>query len=200
MIGHVDFTFEVERSLRVLDGAVAVFDGSAGVEVQSITVWRQADQYTIPRVVFVNKMDKPGARWVLIILTPYRMIYSLSFSLSMTIESMKEKLGATPLVTQLPLGQGKEFRGVVDLLSLDVLLWGRGTDGSEFTSFPLLRTDPETGEKDFSAVPSLLDPNWKCGGDLPVSRDDVKEALKHRSLLAEQVRAKVYSQYAVEGS
>lgn len=66
LAGHVDFTFEVERSLRVLDGAVAVFDGSAGVEVQSVTVWRQADQYSIPRVVFVNKMDKPGARCVLL--------------------------------------------------------------------------------------------------------------------------------------
>ncbi len=100
---------------------------------------------------------------------------------------MKRKLGATPLVTQLPLGCGKGFRGVIDLLSLDALIWERGTDGSEFTCIPLLPVDAETGVGDFSLVPSLLSPSWRCGGDLPVSREEVKEALDQRALLAEQV-------------
>ncbi len=100
---------------------------------------------------------------------------------------MRHKLNATPLVTQLPLGQGKEFRGVIDLLSLEVLIWDRGTDGSDFTCVPLLRENSETGERDFSSVPSLLSTSGQRGGDLPVSRDEVKEALNMRSLLAEQV-------------
>ena len=98
--GHVDFTIEVERSLRVLDGAVAVFDSVAGVEPQSETVWRQADKYKVPRICFVNKMDRIGADF-------YRCV-------SMIVD----RLGAVPLVTQLPIGSESEFVGVVDLLSM----------------------------------------------------------------------------------
>ena len=94
--GHVDFTIEVERSLRVLDGAVAVFDSVAGVEPQSETVWRQADKYKVPRICFVNKMDRIGADF-------YRCV-------SMIVD----RLGAVPLVTQLPIGSESEFVGVVD--------------------------------------------------------------------------------------
>uniref|UniRef100_UPI00358FFA82 ribosome-releasing factor 2, mitochondrial n=1 Tax=Myxine glutinosa TaxID=7769 RepID=UPI00358FFA82 len=111
--GHVDFTMEVERSLRVLDGAVTIFDASAGVEAQTLTVWRQADNYDIPRICFLNKMDKPTA----------------SFELS--VENIKEKLDVKPIILQLPIGTGKEFRGVVDLVSMDVLTW-RGNDGSVY--------------------------------------------------------------------
>ncbi|XP_029940734.1 ribosome-releasing factor 2, mitochondrial isoform X2 [Salarias fasciatus] len=103
--GHVDFTLEVERALRVLDGAVAVFDASAGVEAQTLTVWRQAEKHHIPCVCFLNKMDKPTA--------------NLSFS----IESIKQKLKANPVLLQIPVGSGKSFTGVVDLLTNQKLIW-----------------------------------------------------------------------------
>ncbi len=103
--GHVDFTVEVERSLRVLDGAVAVFDGKEGVEPQSETVWRQADKYDVPRVCFVNKMDKLGADFYF------------------TVSTIKDRLGAEPLVMQLPIGAESDFVGVVDLLYMRALVW-----------------------------------------------------------------------------
>ncbi|XP_008293713.1 ribosome-releasing factor 2, mitochondrial [Stegastes partitus] len=103
--GHVDFTLEVERALRVLDGAVAVFDASAGVEAQTLTVWRQAEKHHVPCVCFLNKMDKPAA--------------NLSFS----IESIREKLKANPVLLQIPVGSGKNFTGVVDLLTSQKLIW-----------------------------------------------------------------------------
>ncbi len=108
--GHVDFTVEVERSLRVLDGAVAVFDGKEGVEPQSETVWRQADKYDVPRICFVNKMDKLGADFFF------------------TVRTIKERLGATPLVIQLPIGAESTFVGVVDLVYMRALTW-RGDTG-----------------------------------------------------------------------
>lgn len=103
--GHVDFTVEVERSLRVLDGAVAVFDGKEGVEPQSETVWRQADKYDVPRVCFVNKMDKLGADFYY------------------TVGTIKDRLGAKPLVIQLPIGAESDFEGVVDLLEMKAYVW-----------------------------------------------------------------------------
>ena len=103
--GHVDFTVEVERSLRVLDGAVAVFDGKEGVEPQSETVWRQADKYDVPRICFVNKMDKMGADFYF------------------TVDTIINRLGATPLVMQLPIGSESEFIGVVDLMSMKAFVW-----------------------------------------------------------------------------
>ena len=103
--GHVDFTAEVERSLRVLDGAVAVFDGKEGVEPQSETVWRQADKYGVPRICFINKMDKLGADFY----------YS--------VDTIKEKLGATPLVVQRPIGAENDFAGVVDLIRMKAYVW-----------------------------------------------------------------------------
>src|ERR1700720_2848450 len=103
--GHVYFTIEVERSLRVLDGAVAVFDGVAGVEPQSETVWRQADKYGVPRMCFVNKMDRVGAEF------------------HRCVEMICDRLGATPLVIQLPWGVESDFRGVIDLIRMRGLLW-----------------------------------------------------------------------------
>ena len=103
--GHVDFTIEVERSLRVLDGAVACFDGVAGVEPQSETVWRQADKYNVPRICFVNKMDKLGADFYF------------------TVDTIVKRLGARPLVMQLPIGAENDFVGVVDLLSMKAFVW-----------------------------------------------------------------------------
>src|SRR5690554_1642183 len=103
--GHVDFTVEVERSLRVLDGAVAVFDGKEGVEPQSETVWRQADKYNVPRICFVNKMDKLGADFYF------------------TVDTIKSRLGARPLVLQLPIGAENDFIGVVDRIEMRALVW-----------------------------------------------------------------------------
>ncbi|RNI21599.1 elongation factor G [Flexivirga caeni] len=103
--GHVDFTVEVERSLRVLDGAVAVFDGKEGVEPQSETVWRQADKYDVPRICFINKMDKMGADFYF------------------TVQTVIDRLGAEPLVLQLPIGAEADFVGVVDLLLMKALVW-----------------------------------------------------------------------------
>ena len=112
--GHVDFTIEVERSLRVLDGAVAVFDGVAGVEPQSETVWRQADKYNVPRMCFVNKMDRIGADF-------YRCV-----------DMIVDRLGANPVVLQLPIGSEDQFIGVVDLLKMRSITWKDESLGAEF--------------------------------------------------------------------
>ncbi len=112
--GHVDFTIEVERSLRVLDGAVTVFDSVAGVEPQSETVWRQADKYGVPRICFVNKMDRIGANY------------------ERCIEMMKDRLGAVPLVTQLPMGAESDFVGIIDLVTMQAIKWQDETLGAKF--------------------------------------------------------------------
>src|SRR6201991_711752 len=112
--GHVDFTIEVERSLRVLDGAVCVFDGVAGVEPQSETVWRQADRYEVPRICFVNKMDRTGAEF------------------HRCVDMMVSRLGATPAVIQLPWGVEADFRGVIDLVKMRALLWKTEGKGDEY--------------------------------------------------------------------
>ena len=112
--GHVDFTIEVERSLRVLDGAVAVFDSVAGVEPQSETVWRQANKYNVPRMCFINKMDRVGADF-------YRCLGMI-----------EDRLGATPIVLQLPVGAEADFLGVVDILNMNEIIWQQDTLGAEF--------------------------------------------------------------------
>ena len=115
--GHIDFTAEVQRSLRVLDGGIVIFDATQGVEPQSETVWRQADRYLVPRICFVNKMDRTGA------------------SYNYTIESIKNRLGANPIAMQLPIGFESGFRGVVDLLTMQAIFWEED-----------LGRDPEIGE------------------------------------------------------
>jgi len=112
--GHVDFTIEVERSLRVLDGAVAVFDSVAGVEPQSETVWRQADRYNVPRMCFINKMDRTGANF------------------ERCVEMIKDRLGSVPLVLQLPIGSEAEYAGVVDLIANKAIVWRNEDLGAEF--------------------------------------------------------------------
>ena len=112
--GHVDFTIEVERSLRVLDGAIAVFDANAGVEPQTETVWRQADKYSVPRMCFVNKMDKIGADF-----------YN-------TVEMIVDRLGANPLPIQLPIGAESNFAGVIDLIKMKAVIWDAETLGASF--------------------------------------------------------------------
>ena len=112
--GHVDFTIEVERSLKVLDGAVCVFDGVAGVEPQSETVWRQADKYKVPRICFCNKMDRLGADF------------------EMNVQSIKDRLGANPLVLQMAIGKEAEFKGVVDLVNFKSIIWKDDSLGAEY--------------------------------------------------------------------
>ena len=112
--GHVDFTIEVERSLKVLDGAVCVFDGVAGVEPQSETVWRQADKYKVPRICFVNKLDRTGADFF------------------MCVDMIRDRLGAKPLVTQIPVGAEASLKGVVDLIKMKAVIWKDEKLGAEF--------------------------------------------------------------------
>ncbi|KAF4024267.1 hypothetical protein G4228_016396 [Cervus hanglu yarkandensis] len=139
--GHVDFTLEVERCLRVLDGAVAVFDASAGVEAQTLTVWRQADKHKVPRICFLNKMDKTGA------------------SFNYAVESIREKLKAKPLLLQLPIGEGKAFKGVVDVVGKEKLLWNpNSNDGKDFERKPLLETsDPKLLNETTEARNALIE-------------------------------------------
>lgn len=113
--GHVDFTIEVERSLRVLDGAVAVFDGKEGVEAQSETVWRQAERYGVPRLCLINKMDKMGGD------------FEFSFN------SIRERLGANAIAIQLPIGNGPDFKGIIDLMTMKALFWKAEDDGTTIT-------------------------------------------------------------------
>ena len=112
--GHVDFTAEVERSLRVLDGAIATYSAADGVQPQSETVWRQADKYNVPRIGYVNKMDRSGADFF------------------ETVQQMKDILGANPVVIQIPIGAEENFKGVVDLIKMKAILWHDETMGAEY--------------------------------------------------------------------
>ncbi|QQG44529.1 MAG: elongation factor G [Candidatus Roizmanbacteria bacterium] len=113
--GHVDFTAEVERSLRVLDGGVVVFDAEEGVQSQSETVWRQADKYKVPRIIFINKMDKLGADF------------------DGTVKEIEERLGSKPIVMVYPIGKEQEYKGVVDLLQMKSLIWDKDPQGTQYT-------------------------------------------------------------------
>jgi elongation factor G len=117
--GHVDFTAEVERSLRVLDSAVALFDSVSGVQPQSETVWRQADKYKVPRICFVNKMDKNGADF------------------EHVLDTIRKRLGARPVALQLPIGAEANFKGVIDLIEMQAILWHDETMGAEFSIEPI---------------------------------------------------------------
>jgi len=136
--GHVDFTVEVERSLRVLDGAVALFCASSGVEPQSETVWRQADKYKVPRIGFINKMDRAGADFF------------------KTIDQIKKRLGANPIPLQIPIGAEDDFKGVVDLINMRGISWNEEDKGMTFTEIPipddLMETANEFREKLVEAV------------------------------------------------
>ncbi|MEU8822133.1 elongation factor G [Streptomyces sp. NPDC048636] len=128
--GHVDFTVEVERSLRVLDGAVTVFDGVAGVEPQSETVWRQADRYGVPRICFVNKLDRTGAEF------------------HRCVDMITDRLGAVPLVMQLPIGTEADFKGVVDLVTMKALVWSaEATKGEMYDTVDIPDTHTEAADE-----------------------------------------------------
>ena len=141
--GHVDFTMEVERSLRVLDGAVAVFDGVAGVEPQSETVWRQADKYGVPRICFINKLDRAGA------------------SFDRSFESIITRLGANPVAIQIPIGLEDQLKGVVDLIAMKALIWKDESKGAEYETLEIPADLQEAAaaarEKLIEAVASIDD-------------------------------------------
>src|SRR6266581_5668339 len=163
--GHVDFTMEVERSLRVLDGAVAVFDGVAGVEPQSETVWRQADKYGVPRICFINKLDRAGA------------------SFERSFESIITRLGANPVAVQIPIGIEDQFIGVVDLIALKGLVWNDESKGAEYEIADIPANLKELAaaahEKLIEAVASVDDGlmhKYVEGGK--ISEDEIRAALR----------------------
>ncbi|HEX8195055.1 MAG TPA: elongation factor G [Pyrinomonadaceae bacterium] len=167
--GHVDFTMEVERSLRVLDGAVAVFDGVAGVEPQSETVWRQADKYGVPRICFINKLDRAGASF-------YR-----------SFDSILTRLGANAVALQLPIGEEDKFLGVVDLITMKALLWKDETKGAEYevTDIPADLQDKaaEWRDKLVEAVSSIDDDlMMKYLEGETVSEDEIRTALRQGTI------------------
>jgi elongation factor G len=166
--GHVDFTVEVERSLRVLDGAVAVFDAVAGVEPQTETVWRQANKYGVPRICFVNKMDRVGADF------------------ARTVAMIRDRLEATPAVVQLPLGVEASFQGVVDLLAMRALVWeeGMGEKWSEEEIPAALREAAEAARHDLVDVASTFDDTImeKYVADEEITADDLRRALRRGTI------------------
>ncbi len=167
--GHVDFTMEVERSLRVLDGAVAVFDGVAGVEPQSETVWRQADKYKVPRICFINKLDRAGA------------------SFERSFDSIKERLGANAVALQIPIGLEDQLQGVVDLIQMKGLIWNDETKGAEYeiVDIPadLVDAAKEAREKLIEAVSSIDDDLMeKYLEGVEISDDEIRRGLRKGTL------------------
>ncbi|GAA2100374.1 elongation factor G [Brevibacterium salitolerans] len=171
--GHVDFTVEVERSLRVLDGAVAVFDGKEGVEPQSETVWRQADKYDVPRVCFVNKMDKLGADFYY------------------TVDTIKNRLGAKPLVIQLPIGAENDFAGVVDLIEEVAYIWpDESKKGQDMTTVEIPEDLKERAEEyraqlieDVAEASDELMEKYLEEGEL--TKDEIKSGIRKLVIASE---------------
>ena len=167
--GHVDFTIEVERSLRVLDGAVVVLCGSSGVQPQTETVWRQANKYSVPRMVFVNKMDRAGADF------------------SRVVDQLKERLGANPVPLQMTIGSEEDFEGVVDLIKMKAILWNEADQGMsfEYADVPAVIED-ECAEMREYLVESAAEANDELmekyleGGEL--SEDEIKAGIRERCL------------------
>ena len=167
--GHVDFTMEVERSLRVLDGAVAVFDGVAGVEPQSETVWRQADKYGVPRICFINKLDRAGA------------------SFQRSFDSIVTRLGANPVAIQIPIGLEDKFVGVVDLIAMKGLIWNDESKGAEYETAEI----PEDLKEEAAAArEKLIEAVATVDDDLmskyveaePISEVEIRKALRKGAL------------------
>ncbi len=184
--GHVDFTIEVERSLRVLDGAVVVFCGASGVEPQSETVWRQADKYSVPRIVFVNKMDRAGADF------------------DRVVEQIRDRLGATCVPIQMNIGAEDEFKGVIDLIKMKAINWNEADQGMTFThdDIPaeLLEKAQEMREYLVEAAAEASDElmdKYLEEGEL--SEEEIKQALRQRTLNNEIVLATCGSAFKNKG-
>ena len=174
--GHVDFTIEVERSLRVLDGAVVVFCGTAGVEPQSETVWRQANRYEVPRMVFVNKMDRDGADFLRV------------------VDQIRERLGSTPVAMQLAVGAEKDFKGIIDLVRMQAIYWNEDDQGLTYTTEDIpddLAEDAahwreELVEAAAEANEELME---KYLEDSELTEDEIREGIRIRTLANEIVPA-----------
>ncbi|MEK7812575.1 MAG: GTP-binding protein, partial [Candidatus Desantisbacteria bacterium] len=170
--GHVDFTIEVERSLRVLDGAVAVFCSVGGVEPQSETVWRQADRYRVPRIAYVNKMDKIGADFLKV------------------VSMMRDRLMANPVPIQIPIGQAEKFNGVIDLVEMKGIVWDGEELGAVFRIIDIPSELKEAAEKQrHDMIESLSEFDdalmEKYIQDEPVSIDEIKRVLRKATLACE---------------
>ncbi|KAK5576607.1 hypothetical protein RB653_007751 [Dictyostelium firmibasis] len=175
--GHVDFTVEVERSVRVIDGGVAIFDGVAGVQAQSVTVWNQAERYKVPRIAFINKMDREGA------------------SIDKTLNMMTDRLGANPLPIQWPLGTGQKFSSVIDLIEMNVISWiGEKGETIEISTLKDLEENPEiieqAKEKRSDLIQKLSDLDEEMlqlylendGDDSKITPKQIKEAIRRVTL------------------
>ncbi len=163
--GHVDFTVEVERSLRVLDGAVVVFDGVAGVEPQSESVWRQADRYGVPRICFINKMDRTGADF------------------RRGVESIRDRLGANAVPIQIPIGVEDQFRGVVDLVTMQALVWGSDELGSTYDVVEIpaeLRAEAQRHREELVGVAAEMDDalTHKYLEGVPLSEEEIRHGIR----------------------
>ena len=184
--GHVDFTIEVERSLRVLDGAVVVFCGSSGVEPQSETVWRQADKYHVPRMVFVNKMDRAGADFLRV------------------VDQIKNRLGANPVPIQLNVGAEEDFKGVIDLIKMKMINWSEADQGTTFTYEEIPADMQELAEEWHNnlvesaaeASEELMDKYLEEG---ELTEAEIKQALRTRTLNNEIVLATCGSAFKNKG-
>ncbi len=184
--GHVDFTIEVERSLRVLDGAVVVFCGTSGVEPQSETVWRQANKYQVPRLVFVNKMDRAGADFLRV------------------VDQIEQRLGSTPVCLQLAIGAEEHFKGVIDLLKMKAIYWNEADLGLTFeeADIPedLLPEAEEYREKLVEAAAESSDElteKYLEGGDL--TNDEIRQGIRQRTIRNEIVPALCGSAFKNKG-
>jgi elongation factor G len=167
--GHVDFTIEVERSLRVLDGAVAVFDAVAGVQPQSETVWRQADKYAVPRIAFMNKMDRPGANF------------------ENAIQTMRDRLSANPVAVQIPIGAEDQFRGVIDLLERKAIIYSVEDKGAEPDIIEIpedLKSEAEAARE--KMIEALADADDQIAekylGGEEISVDEIRAALRRETI------------------
>ena len=184
--GHVDFTIEVERSLRVLDGAVVVFCGTAGVEPQSETVWRQANRYGVPRIVFVNKMDRDGADFLRV------------------VDQISDRLGSVPVPVQLAIGAEKDFKGIVDLVRMKAIYWNEDDQGLTYTVEDIpddLVEDAEHWREEL--VEAAADANEelmeKYLEDSELSEDEIREGIRIRTLANEIVPALCGSAFKNKG-
>ena len=184
--GHVDFTIEVERSLRVLDGAVVVFCGTSGVEPQSETVWRQANRYQVPRIVFVNKMDRAGADFLRV------------------VEQIKDRLGSKPVPVQLAVGAEENFRGLIDLVRMKAIYWNEEDQGLTYELEDIpddLRADAEHWREELvecaaEANEELME-KYLEGGEL--DEDDIRQGIRIRTLASEIVPALCGSAFKNKG-
>ena len=184
--GHVDFTIEVERSLRVLDGAVVVFCGTAGVEPQSETVWRQANRYEVPRIVFVNKMDRDGADFLRV------------------VEQIRERLGSNPVVMQLAIGEEKDFKGLIDLVRMQAIYWNEDDQGLTYTVEDIpedLAAEAEHWREELiecaaEANEELMEKYLEDG---EMTEDEIREGIRTRTLANEIVPALCGSAFKNKG-